>query len=60
MDSSSPGWKTFDITPIAESWKQGWTNHGLRVTLTNGKQELSCEGMYSSGDQNNTLPLLVV
>lgn len=60
---SSPGWKKFDVTPIAKSWKQGWVNYGLKVTLTNGEQQLSCEGVYSSGEQNNVLdtePFLVV
>ena len=60
---SSPGWKTFDVTPIVESWKQGWVNYGLKVTLTKGEQQLSCEGVYSSGEQEdilNTEPLLVV
>ena len=60
---SSPGWKTFDVTPIVESWKQGWINYGLKVTLTKGEQQLSCEGVYSSGEQEdilNTEPLLVV
>ena len=60
---SSPGWKTFDVTPIVESWKQGWVNYGLKVTLTKGEQQVSCEGVYSSGEQEdklNTEPLLVV
>ena len=30
---STPGWKTFDVTPIVENWKQGWGNYGLKVTL---------------------------
>jgi len=60
---STPGWKTFDVTPIVESWKQGWVNYGLKVSLTKGEQQLSCEGVYSSGEQEdklNTEPLLVV
>ena len=60
---SSPGWKTLDVTPIVESWKQGWVNYGLKVTLTKGEQQLSCDGVYSSGEQEdilNTEPLLVV
>ena len=60
---SSPGWKTFDVTPIVESWKQGWVNYGLKVTLTKGEQLLSCKGVYSSGEQEdmlNTESLLVV
>jgi len=35
----------------------------LKVTLTKGEQQLSCEGVYSSGEQEdilNTEPLLVV
>ena len=57
---SSPGWKTF---PIVESWKQGWVNYGLKVTLTKAEQQLSCEGIYSFGEQEDILstePLLVV
>ncbi|XP_065915453.1 bone morphogenetic protein 4-like [Dysidea avara] len=60
---SSLGWKTFDVTPIVENWKQGWANYGLKVTLTKGEQQLSCEGVYSSEEQEdilNTKPLLVV
>ena len=60
---SSPGWKAFDVTPIVENWKQGWGNFSLKVTLTKGEQQLSCEGVYSSGEQEdvlNTEPLLVV
>lgn len=60
---SSPGWKTFDVTPIADHWKQGWANYGLRVMLTKDNKQLSCEGVYSLGEQNNILdtePLLVV
>jgi len=60
---TSPGWKIFDVTTIAENWKQGWVNYGLKITLAKGKEQLSCEGVYSSGEQNNVLdtePLLVV
>jgi len=60
---TSPGWKTFDVTPIAENWKQGWVNYGLKVILTKGKEQLSCEGVYSLGEDTNVLdtePLLVV
>ena len=60
---SSPGWRTFDVTSIVESWKQAWVNYGLKVTLTKGEQQLSCEGVYSSGEQEyilKTEPLLVV
>ena len=59
---STPGWKTFDITPIVLSWKQGLVNHGLQLRLTRGKQILSCEGVFSQGEQDpmNTEPLLIV
>ena len=60
---STLGWKAFDVTPIVENWKHGWVNYGLKVTLTKGEQKLSCEGVYSSGEQEdilNTEPLLVV
>ena len=59
---STPGWKTFDITPIVLSWKQGLVNHGLQLRLTKGKQMLSCEGVFSQGeeDSTNTEPLLIV
>ena len=59
---SAPGWKTFDITPIVLSWKQGLVNHGLQIRLTKGKEVLSCEGVFSQGEQDsvNTEPLLIV
>ena len=59
---STPGWKTFDITPIVLSWKQGLVNHGLQLRLTKGKQMLSCEGVFSQGEEDsiNTEPLLIV
>ena len=59
---STPGWKTFDITPIVLSWKLGLVNHGLQITLTKGKQVLPCEGVFSQGEQDpmNTEPLLIV
>ena len=55
--------ENFYVTPIVESWKQGWVNYHLKVTLTKGEQQISCEGVYSSGEQEdimNTKPLLVV
>ena len=57
-----PGWKTFDITPIVLNWKLGLVNHGLQIRLTKGKEVLSCEGVFSQGEQDsvNTEPLLVV
>ena len=57
-----PGWKTFDITPIVLSWKQGLVNHGLQIRLTKGKEVLSCEGVFSQGEQDsvNTEPLLII
>ena len=59
---SMPGWKTFDITPIVLSWKQGLVNHGLQIRLTKGKEVLSCEGVFSQGEEDpmNTEPLLIV
>ena len=59
---STPGWKTFDITPIVLSWKQGLVNHGLQLRLTRDEQILSCEGVFSQGEQDpvNTEPLLIV
>ena len=59
---STPGWKTFDITPIVLSWKLGSVNHGLQLRLTKGEQILSCEGVFSQGegDPMNTKPLLIV
>lgn len=54
------GWKTFDITPIAEKWKQhGWVNHGFKVKLTKGDQKLPCDGVFSNG-RSDTEPSLVV
>ena len=61
--SSTPGWKTFDITKIAESWKeQGWVNHGLKVKLTRGSDVLPCDGVFADGreDGMDTEPSLVV
>lgn len=58
--SSTPGWKIFDITKIAQSWKkQGWVNYGLQVKLTSedGKT-LPCDGVFA--DVEVTEPLLVV
>ena len=58
---STPGWKTFDITPIVIKWKQGLVNHGLQLRLTKGKEILSCEEVFSKGEEDlNTEPLLIV
>lgn len=61
--AATPGWKTFDITPIAASWKQqGWVNHGLQVRLTKGDEHLPCDGVFSNGKEGtiDTEPSLVV
>ena len=62
--SSTPGWKTFDITLIAESWKeQGWVNHGLKVKLTTkGNEVLPCDGVFADGNEDtmDTEPSLVI
>lgn len=63
--SSTPGWKTFDITLIAESWKeQGWVNHGLKVKLTTkGNEVLPCDGVFADGRNEDTMdtePSLVI
>jgi len=42
----TPGWKTFDITPIVLNWKQGLINHGLQVKLTKGGEMLPCEEVF--------------
>ena len=59
---STPGWKTFDITPLVLSWKLGLINHGLQIRLTKGKQMLSCEEAFSQGEEDsmNTEPFLIV
>ena len=59
---STPGWKTFDITPIVLSWKLGLINHGLQIRLSKGKQMLPCEEIFSQGEEDsiNTEPLLIV
>ena len=58
---STPGWKTFDITPIVIKWKQGLVNHGLQLRLTKGEEILSCEEVFSKGEEDlNTEPLLIV
>ena len=55
--SSTPGWKTFDITLIAESWKeQGWVNHGLKIKLTTKDDEvLPCDGVFADEDNEPSL-----
>jgi len=58
---ATPGWKTFDITPIAQGWKQGWVNHGIQIKLSAGDHHLSCSGVFYKGeDEKDTEPLLVV
>ena len=59
---STPDWKTFDITPIVLQWKQGLDNDGIRLRITKEKKVLSCEGVFSQGEQDpmNTKPLLIV
>ena len=59
---STPGWKIFDITPMVIKWKQGLVNHGLQVRLSKHKEILSCEGVFSEGEEDplNTEPLLIV
>ena len=59
---STPGWKTFDITPIVLNWKRGLVNHGLQLRLTKGKETIPCEGIFSEGEQDilNTEPLLII
>ena len=64
---STPGWKTFDITPIVVLWNQGLDNQGLdnqglQLRITKDKEVLSCEGVFSQGEQDpmNTKPLLIV
>ena len=59
---STPGWKAFDITPLVLNWKRGLVNRGLQLQLTRGKQILSCEGVFSQGEEDpmNTEPLLIV
>ena len=59
---STPGWKTFDVTPIVINWKQGLVNHGIQLRLTKGKEILSCEGVFSEGEEDpmSTEPLLIV
>lgn len=50
------GWKTFDITPIAESWKQqGWVNYGLKIKLTSkGNEVLPCDGVFTDENEHAT------
>ena len=59
---SAPGWKTFDITPIVLKWNQGVDNQGLQLRITKDKEVISCEGVFSQGEQDpmNTKPLLIV
>ena len=63
---STHGWKTFDITPIINNWKQGLVNHhGIQLKFTDkAKETLPCEGVFSTGEDNhdpvNSEPLLIV
>ena len=61
---STPGWKTFDITPIVNNWKQGLVNHhGIQLKFTDkAKETLPCEGVFSTGEDDpvNSEPLLIV
>ena len=61
---STPGWKTFDITPIVNNWKQSLVNnHGIQLKLTDKvKETLPCKGVFSAGEEDpiNTEPLLIV
>ena len=50
---STPGWKTFDVTPIVLSWKQGLVNHGLQIRLIKGGKRVSCEAVFFEGEQNS-------
>ena len=58
----TPGWKTFNITPIALKWKQGLVNHGIQLKLTKDGEAVSCEGIFAEGEQDpiNTEPLLIL
>ena len=56
---STPGWKTFDITPIVLKWKQGLANHGLQVKLTKNGNRLSCE-VFTEEKDSLEKPSLVV
>ena len=57
---STPGWKTFDITPIVLKWKQGSANHGLQVKLTQDGNMVSCEGAFTEEENSMEKPSLVV
>ena len=61
---STPGWKTFDVTPIVNNWKQGLVNHhGIQLKFTDkAKETLPCEGVFSTGEDDpvNSEPLLIV
>jgi len=57
---STPGWKTFDITPIVLKWKQGLANHGLQIKLTKNGNMLSCEGVFTEEKDSLEKPSLVV
>ena len=57
---STPGWKTFDITPIVLKWKQGLANHGLQIKLTQDGNMVSCEGAFTEEENSLEKPSLVV
>ena len=59
---STPGWKTFDITPIVLNWKKGSVNYGLQLRVTKGKKSIPCQEVFLQGEQDtmNTEPLLIV
>ena len=57
---STPGWKTFDVTPIVLKWKQGLANHGLQVKLTQDGNMVSCEGVFTEEEHSMEKPSLVV
>ena len=57
---STPGWKTFDITPLVLKWKQGLANHGLQVKLTQDGNMVSCEGAFTEEENSLEKSSLVV
>ena len=57
---STPGWKTFDITPLVLKWKQGSPNHGLQIKLTKDGKMLSCKGVFTEEQDSQEQPSLVV
>jgi len=57
---SSPGWKTFDVTPIVESWKQGWINWPESYTDQRRTTTIMLRCLLSGEQEDmlNTEPLL--